>query len=94
LHLNYTQITDTGVKHLISLGDLTYLNLVGTSISDDGLAYLSEMPKLKDIFVYRTKITAEGVQQFSKKSEGTRVDTGGYMLPKLASDTIVFKRSI
>ncbi|HZI25738.1 MAG TPA: c-type cytochrome domain-containing protein, partial [Chryseolinea sp.] len=73
LYLNNTQITDNGVKHLISLADLTYLNLVGTGISDEGLLYLSEMPKLKNIFVYQTKISANGVQLFSKKSTETRV---------------------
>jgi uncharacterized membrane protein len=94
IHFNHTSITDDGVKHLIPLTELNYLNLVGTKITDAGLSYLSTMKKLKNIFVYQTGVTGKGLQYFSSKLPDARVDTGGYTLPKLASDTVVFKRSI
>ena len=94
LHVNYTKMSDEGIKHLTALAELNYLNLVGTKLTDKGLSYLSGMKKMKDIFVYQTDVTAKGLADFTTKLPDTHVDTGGYLLPQLASDTIVFKRKI
>jgi uncharacterized membrane protein len=94
LHVNYTKIGDDGVKYFTTLPELNYLNLVGTKLTDKGLSYLSGMKKMKDIFVYQTAVTAKGLSDFTTKLPDTHVDTGGYLLPQLASDTIVFKRKI
>lgn len=92
IHFNHTLITDDGVKHLSPLSELNYLNLVGTKITDAGLAHLSPMKKLKNIFAYQTEVTSKGLQDLSAKLPDAHVDTGGYTLPQLASDSIVFKR--
>jgi hypothetical protein len=92
IHFDHTLITDDGIKHLNPLAELNYINLVGTKITDEGLSYLSSMKKLKNIFVYQTAVTSKGLQDFSGKLPDARVDTGGYTLPQLASDSIVFRR--
>jgi len=94
LRLEYTMISDNGIKNLASLPELNYLNLAGTKITNEGLAFLSELKKIKNIFVYQTGVTAKGLREFSLRLPNARVDTGGYVLPKLPSDTIVFKRKI
>jgi hypothetical protein len=50
------------------------------------------MKKLKNIFVYQTEVTAKGLQDLSAKLPDAHVDTGGYTLPQLVSDSVVFKR--
>lgn len=94
LHIDHTVISDNGVKSLTSLTELNYLNVVNTKISDHGLSYLSSLKKIRNIFVYQTQVTANGLKDFSTKVPDAHVDTGGYNLPQLASDTIVFKRRI
>lgn len=92
IHFNNTSITDEGIKHLSPLTELNYINLVGTKITDTGLVHLTSMKKLKNIFVYQTAVTPKGLEDFSVKLPEARVDTGGYKLPQLASDSVVFKR--
>jgi uncharacterized membrane protein len=94
IHFNHTSIGDDGIKHLTSLGELNYLNLVGTKITDIGLSHLSSMKKLKNIFLYETGVSSKGIEEFSTRLPDARVDTGGYKLPTLPSDTVVFKRNI
>jgi hypothetical protein len=94
LHVDHTTISDNGIKNLIPLNELIYLNLVNTKITDQGLSYLSSLKKIKNIFVYQTQVTAKGLQDFSAKLPDAHIDTGGYTLPQLASDTVVFKRRI
>lgn len=94
IHFNNTMISDEGIKHLTPLTELNYLNLVGTKITDTGLSHLTSMKKLKNIFVYQTQVTAKGLQDLSSKLPEAILDTGGYSLPRLASDTIIFKRNI
>ena len=94
IHVEHTLISDDGIKHLMPLSELNSLNLVGTKITDQGLSYLTPLKKLKTIFVYQTAVTAKGLQELSSKLPDTRVDTGGYTLPSLASDTVVFRRKV
>jgi uncharacterized membrane protein len=94
LHLDHTVISDEGIRHLTSLTELNYLNLAGTQITDKALSHLSALKKIKSIFVYQTAVTSKGVQDFLQEHHETYLDTGDYALPKLASDTIVYKRKI
>lgn len=94
LYVDDTSLDDEGAKHLISLHELRYLNLVGTNLSDKGLMYLAQLKNLGQLFVYDTKVTKEGVRAFLHQRKEVVIDTGGYVLPKLPGDTVVFKRKI
>lgn len=94
LYLNNTQISDKGIKELIRLKDLMVINMVNTQVTDQGLAELQKMPQLKKLFVYNTGITADGIARLRDINTKLNIDTGGYALPRLASDSIVFKRKI
>lgn len=91
LSLEYTAVQDKGLEELLPLSKLTSLNLVGTSISDQGLPHLTALKKLKKIFLYQTKITTVGIQELSGKLPVVEIDTGSYQLPKLVTDTLIFK---
>lgn len=91
LSLERTAVTDVGIASLKGLSKLRYLNLVGTSVSAKGLNQLVSLKELKQIFLYQTSITAAEFSQLSKVFPKTSIDTGGYKLQFLASDTVELK---
>lgn len=94
LHLSNTMISDEGIQHLTPLAELNYLNLVGINLTDVGLTHLAKMKKLKNIFVYQTEVTADGLKNLASQLPNALIDTGGYTLPTLASDSVVYRRDI
>lgn len=91
VQLNNTAITDKGLASLISLKDLHSLHLVGTAVTADGLLSLKELPKLRSIFLYHTSINKKDWPKLKAAFPGTMLDTGGYIVPTLASDTTEVK---
>jgi uncharacterized membrane protein len=89
LSIQNTPITDQGAAALTSLYDLQNLNLAGTRISDKGLASLSVIKTLRKVFAYQTDVTATGIRQLRTSSPDIQVDTGGYALPKLLTDSVI-----
>lgn len=92
LYLDHTPITDNGLPHLTKLSRLKYVNLVGTGISDSGLDHLKELAELKQAYFYNTKVTATGMEKLAQQLPSLRIDTGRYVLPRLVTDTMVYKR--
>jgi hypothetical protein len=88
LQLNNTGITDAGVAYLQALKELQSLNLVNTAVSYQGLANLKQLKNLRHIYVYNTKITSAHYSVLKKQFPEAVIDTGGYRLPALASDTV------
>jgi uncharacterized membrane protein len=91
LNLEYTGVEGTGLKDLTSLLKLNTLNLVGTKVDDQSLIHFSQLKSLKKIYLYQTNTTAKGIQDFKVKLPETDIDTGSYQLPKLVTDTLIFK---
>lgn len=89
LSLQNTSITDEGLAALSSLRDLQNLNLAGTRISDKGFASLSAIKTLRKVFVYQTNATAAGIREMQTSLPDIQVDTGGYALPKLLTDSVI-----
>ncbi len=87
LHVEYTKLSDNGIQTLADNKSLQYINLTGTSITDMGLSYLAKMKDLKQVFVYKTKVTAQGIEKINGEKSELILDTGGYHLPFLGSDT-------
>ena len=91
LNIERTNIRDEGLAHLTTLAQLTQLNIIGNEITDEGLNHLSKLPGLEKVYLYQTKVTAEGVRALGHNRAKVEIDTGGYVLPRLVTDTLVFK---
>ncbi len=91
LNLEYTSITDTGLQLLSNLTKLQYLNLVGTKVTANGILQLNVLKKLKTIYLYKTGIAGGEWDIIKNALPGVAIDTGGYIVPTLASDTTEVK---
>lgn len=91
LSIERTAVSDTGIALLNGLPKLTYLNLVGTKITAKGLAQLKSLKELRQIFLYQTAISGAEFSQLSKLFPKALIDTGGYKLQFLESDTVELK---
>ncbi|RZL18719.1 MAG: hypothetical protein EOO89_05375 [Pedobacter sp.] len=87
LSLNYTSITDEGLRQLKDMSELQSLNLVGTNISSKGLKELQKLKNLKFLYLYQTKISKSELTRIKKLLPKVTLDTGNYIIPILAMDT-------
>jgi hypothetical protein len=91
LQLEHTAISDAGLTSLKSLHELRYLNLVGTGVTANGLQALKELKNLKSIYLYQTKVEKTDWPLLEKLFPATHIDSGGYKVPILESDTTEVK---
>lgn len=88
LSLNNTAVSDKGLSSLQGLTRLKYLNLSQTNVTPSGLRVLSSLKELHQLYLYREGISGK---EWLEKGSGLRnviIDTGGYKVPTLASDTV------
>ncbi|MFT3932885.1 MAG: hypothetical protein QM726_04650 [Chitinophagaceae bacterium] len=92
LELNKTFITDKGLPNLSSLQQLKSLSLVGTKITATGLMQLKGLKALQSVYLYQTSIKSSDWPLLSKSfAATTKLDSGGYQVPILESDTTTVK---
>lgn len=91
LYFENTGITDKGIVYLKTLTQLQYLNVTGTKVTATGLAALKDLKNLQQLFLYKTVFTGGEYLALKKIFPKTVIDTGGYKLEMLASDTILLK---
>ena len=91
LYIDYTTITDKGLASLTSLNNLQYLNLVGTAITSKGMLQLKGLTKLQSVYLYKTNITPSDWANLKNTFPKTMIDSGGYNVPLLESDTTEVK---
>ena len=91
LQLDHTGITDKGLANLKSLTHLRYLNLVGTRVTAAGVLQLKNLKDLQSIYLYQTAIAKSDWQKLKKGFPKALVDSGGYAVPFLPTDTIEVK---
>ena len=60
---------------------LEYVNVYDTDIGDDGLAHLSGLPALGDVYVWQSRVTPEGIARFVEENPGARVHGGANEIP-------------
>jgi uncharacterized membrane protein/mono/diheme cytochrome c family protein len=91
LSLDHTLISDKGISQLNSLQNLRYLNLVATKITADGILQLKELKSLHSLFLYQTNIGKADWPKLQKGLPGTQIDSGGYSVETLPTDTTEVK---
>jgi len=91
LQLEYTKITDKGLASLISLENLRYLNLVGTGVTEKGVLQLKDLKNLRSIYLYQTGVKRSEWHDLKKAFPKTLIDSGGYVVPLLPTDTTEVK---
>lgn len=91
LQLDHTKITDKGLASLKSLQNLRYLNLVGTLVTAEGVLQLNGLRNLQSIYLYHSGVKKSDWDALKKTFPKTVIDSGGYSVPFLATDTIEVK---
>ena len=91
LNLNNTAITDKGLASLKAVSLLQTLNLVGTKVSMAGVLELKNLKGLKSIYLYQTNVTGKDWATLKKTFPRALLDSGGYTVPTLVTDTTVVK---
>ena len=77
LRLARNRLTDSGLAALAALPQLTHLNLYGNSgVTDTGLALLATSGSLRELYVWQTGASAEGVAQLRAQRPKLIVDFG------------------
>lgn len=94
VHLNmaHTRITDNGLPALAVLPNLQTLNLVATGVTANGILPLQKIKTLKAVYLYQTNITGADWAKLMTTFKGVQLDSGGYKVPTLVSDTTVVKQ--
>jgi uncharacterized membrane protein len=91
LSLQHTNITDKGLLAIQSLPNLQYLNLVGTRVTAGGVMQLKGLKLLRSLYLYQANINRADWPDLQKAFPKTRIDSGGYMVPSLPTDTMLVK---
>ena len=89
LKLDNTPITGKNIETLEKLEYLKNLNLMGTNFEEAHLQKLKTFKKLQIVYLFNTPVKKP--DQIINPQEGElHIDYGGYDLPKIATDSIVY----
>jgi hypothetical protein len=91
LSLQHTNISDKGLRSIQSLQGLQYLNLVGTKVTLQGILQLKGLKSLHSLYLYQTNIDKADWTRLQNTFPKTRIDSGGYLVTLLPTDTIRVK---
>jgi uncharacterized membrane protein/mono/diheme cytochrome c family protein len=91
LSLQKTKITDQGLYAIRSLANLQYLNLVGTGVTAKGILSLKNLQSLQSLYLYQTAVKKNEWPGLQNTFPKTRIDSGGYKIPELPTDTMLVK---
>jgi uncharacterized membrane protein/Leucine-rich repeat (LRR) protein len=76
LNINYTDITDEGIVHLIKLKNLKEVALSGTPMTATALEQLLKIPSMQTVFVWNTSIDSNKIAVLQRKYKNVRIETG------------------
>jgi len=91
LHLNNTEISDSGVAKLRTSVNLHYINLVHTRVTSKGIAELKGLKGLRSVYLYQSAVDKTEWPSLQKLFPRTILDSGGYSVPILVTDTTEVK---
>lgn len=76
LNLNYTDITDAGMKQLMGMKQLVAVSLSGTAVDANGLLSLAANPHLKEVYVWDSRISVNALASVKQKYPQLIIETG------------------
>jgi hypothetical protein len=91
LQLNNTKITNGGLSLISKLDKLQSLSLVGTKITSEGVTKLQPLKNLQSMYLYQTEVNKNDWGKLKKAFPKTIIDSGGYTVPLLVTDTTEVK---
>jgi uncharacterized membrane protein len=94
LVLSNTRVTDKGLARVSGLKELRVLNLVGTKVTGVGLLSLQPPKHLHAVYLYHTGVREKDWDRLKVLFKGAVLDSGGYRLPELSTDTAVVRPQV
>jgi hypothetical protein len=77
VRLDNTGLTDIGIIAVLSRTlEAESVNLVSTGATDTVFAMLAKLPNLKRAYVFDTKVTAQGIDEFRARRPGVQIVVG------------------
>jgi len=76
LNVNYSDITDEGVKLLSNMQNLTAVSFSGTAVTASGIKALIANPKIKELYVWDSKVSRSDVVNLNKAFPKVQIDNG------------------
>jgi hypothetical protein len=92
--LRDTKITDKAMAVLAALPELRVLNLMGTGVTGLGLLAVQPPKHLHALYLYHTKVEGKDWAKLTALYKTTVLDSGGYTLPVLTTDTAIVRPNI
>jgi uncharacterized membrane protein len=75
------------LQYFSKLKNLLYLNLTRAEIGNENLSVVNSLGSLKTLHLFQCNISSQVYQDLRKLLPNVKIDTGGYFVPTLASDT-------
>jgi len=94
VNLRGTRITNNALPALASLPELRVLNLVGTNVTARGLLAVRPPAHLHALYLYHTRVERGDWSRLKALYKTTVLDSGGYILPALVTDTAIVRPSV
>ncbi|MBM1105692.1 hypothetical protein JQC67_06010 [Aurantibacter crassamenti] len=88
LKLDNTSISGKNIEQLATLKNLKTINLTASDFNGEYLNQFSSFEKLQQIYLYKTNVVSKEIK--SLKDGQIQIDYGGYEIPPLPSDSIVY----
>jgi uncharacterized membrane protein len=91
LSLNNTNIDDKNLSNLLIFKHLSSLSLVNTKVTSEGVLTLKALPQLQKLFLFQAGIKPEEYKNLMSQMPNILIDSGGYVVPTLVTDTTELK---
>lgn len=76
LYLNFANIQNEGIKHLVPLKKLEYLSLTGNPLNQSAIVQLSELKGLKHLFLWNTELEDGDIAALERALPSTTIEKG------------------
>lgn len=74
LDLSFTRISDEGLKALAFQSELRHISLINCQVTDIGIASLTRLTHLREIYVTMTSVSSEAAEQLRRRLPRCRIE--------------------